>query len=76
MTPEERAHHAVGDWIMGKLDMGELERLVAAAIREAIKAEREACAVFVFEMGDQWGRLASNRFIWADEAAAAIRART
>lgn len=37
-TPEQRAHEVAGDWIMGKVDMGELERLIAVGIRAAIEA--------------------------------------
>lgn len=33
MTPEHGAHKIAGDWIMGPIDMGDLERRIADAIR-------------------------------------------
>mgnify|MGYP001608444390 CR=1 FL=1 len=33
MTPEQIAHKVAGDWIMGPIDMGDLEHRIANAIR-------------------------------------------
>lgn len=33
MTPEQIAHKVAGDWVMGPIDMGDLERRIADAIR-------------------------------------------
>ena len=33
MTPEQIAHKVAGDWIMGPIDMGDLERRIADALR-------------------------------------------
>lgn len=46
MTPEERAHAAMGHWV-GLSYPADLERRVAAAIREAIDAETDACAAAI-----------------------------
>ena len=33
MTPEQIAHKVAGDWIMGPIDMGDLERRITDALR-------------------------------------------
>ena len=83
MTPEERAtavrealEALARDQICGTSDYPQAEGIIAAAIREAVTAEREACA----ELADDWELEAGamnhqweQRF--ARRLAAAIRAR-
>lgn len=74
MTPEERAkliirkggwHHPTG------VDCDRLEERIAAAIREAVTAEREACAA----IADEWASEA-QRELGHGGPAAVIRERT
>jgi hypothetical protein len=44
MTAEERAKRLIDDNAVKCLAYSDLEDLIAAAIREAVEAEREACA--------------------------------
>ena len=44
MTPEERAAEAASGWFRNGTMTAALEKNIAAAIREAVKAEREGAA--------------------------------
>ena len=54
MTPKERASAiAAAVWISTK-EKHALEQDIAAAIRAAVEAEREACALIAAETGRTW----------------------
>ena len=77
MTPEERAHDAY-TLIMRTLNDTEvqhaIEHQIYHAIRAAVVAERERCAKIAEVMGNSMEAKNANRFVLADEIAAAIRA--
>lgn len=47
LTPEQIAHQVAGDWIMGPVNMGDLEEKIAAALRaygdQRAAEERQRC---------------------------------
>lgn len=75
MTPEEKARE-INDSINEHTPPEIAERLIAQAIREAITAEREACAWIADENttapGNEWGRGAKYN---AEKIRDAIRTR-
>lgn len=77
MTPEERAAKLAAE-ILRECDRHDATPIIAAAIREAVKAEREACAIKCEEMklGNPKSIAARKYDEACDDIAAAIRART
>lgn len=74
MTPEERAAKLAAE-ILRECDRHDAETIIAAAIREAVKAEREACAKVAETLKPLSVTAPSIQRRHGDKIAAAVRER-